>query len=85
MKTIYVGNMNYSMTDVQLKEIFSVYGVVNSTKIIVDKNSKRPKGYGFIEMENDEEALNAINQLNGKECMGRNLKVSDAFRKDKEA
>ncbi len=82
MTTIYVGNMNYSMTEDQLKQLFSEFGLVNSAKIITDKNSKKPKGYGFVEMEDDEAATKAIEQLNGRETLGRNLKVNKAQKKE---
>ncbi len=76
--TLYVGNISYSMKENELREAFSPYGEVVSAKIIVDKRSGRSKGYGFVEMENEADAMEAINNLNGKEVLGRNIKVNKA-------
>ena len=75
---IYVGNLNYSLQEEELKEVFAEFGEVASVKIIKDKVTGRSKGFGFIEMENDKEANNAIQELNGVEVKGRNLKVNQA-------
>ncbi|MFC2138705.1 RNA recognition motif domain-containing protein [Bacteroidota bacterium] len=75
---IYVGNLNYSLQEEELKEVFGEYGEVASVKIIKDKVTGRSKGFGFIEMENDSEANNAIQELNGVEVKGRSLKVNQA-------
>ena len=77
-KKIYVGNMNYNTNDTTLNELFSTYGEVLSVKVIEDQFTGRSKGFGFIEMENDKEANNAIQELNGVEVKGRNLKVNQA-------
>ncbi len=79
--TIYVGNIAYTMTTDELKEIFQAFGNVTGVKIIADKQSGRSKGYGFIEMENDQEAENAIRSLNDTQVKGRNIKVNNAHRK----
>lgn len=75
---IYVGNLNYKVEEKDLKEAFGEYGTVESTKIIQDKFSGRSKGFGFIEMPNDDEAKSAIDQLNQTELMGRNIVVNEA-------
>ncbi|MCQ2375172.1 MAG: RNA-binding protein [Salinivirgaceae bacterium] len=78
---IYVGNLNYKATEEQLKEVFSAFGEVVSSKIIVDKATKRSKGFGFVEMTDNAAAQNAIDQLAGSEFLGRKLVVSQAREK----
>lgn len=78
MITIYVGNIAYSMQAEELENLFKEYGTVATSKIITYKDTGRSKGFGFVEMENEEEANNAINELNGKEIQGRSLKVDKA-------
>ncbi len=78
---IYVGNLNYKATEEQLKEVFSTFGEVVSSKIIVDKATKRSKGFGFVEMTDNAAAQNAIDQLAGSEFLGRKLVVSQAREK----
>ena len=78
-KKIYVGNMSYDIDEATLNQMFSEYGEVLSTKIIVDQFSGRSKGFAFVEMENDEKAIAAINELNGKEVNSRVLKVNEAL------
>ena len=75
---IYVGNLHYEFSEDDLKEAFQEYGEVVSAKIIVDKYSGRSKGFGFIEMTDDEKAQQAIDGLNDKEVKGRNMKVNKA-------
>jgi RNA recognition motif-containing protein len=82
-KKIYVGNMSYDIDEPTLSDLFTEYGEVISTKVIVDQMSGRSKGFGFIEMENEEEALSAIAGLNGKEVNGRELKVNEAVDRPK--
>ena len=77
-KKLYVGNMNYSTNDVSLKNLFSEYGNVLSARVIIDRMTGKSKGFGFVEMENDDDAKKAIDTLNGKEFMGRNLRVNEA-------
>ncbi len=79
METIYVGNINYNATSEELKELFSQYGEVVNAKIIQDRETGRSKGFGFVEMENG--AQKAIEELNGTEFQGRNLKVNEARKK----
>ena len=78
---IYVGNMNYGMSEEDLKDAFTAYGEVVSTKIIIDRDTGRSKGFGFVEMSTEDEARAAIAELDGKEVSGRNLRVSEAQRK----
>ncbi len=75
---IYVGNLPYSMTDVDLQEIFGEFGTVAKANVISDRESGRSKGFGFVEMENDADANTAIESLDGKDVQGRNLKVNKA-------
>lgn len=80
-KKLYIGNMNYSTDDASLKELFSNYGNVISARVIIDRMTGKSKGFGFVEMEKDEEAKKAIESLNGKDFMGRNLRVNEAMEK----
>ena len=81
MKNIYVGNISYSATEENIKELFEQYGKVNSAKIVIDRYTQRSKGFGFVEMENENEADEAITAINGFELSGRNLKVNEAREK----
>lgn len=81
MKNIYVGNISYSATEDTIKELFEQHGKVNSVKIIVDRYTQRSKGFGFVEMEDDDEANEAIGAVNGFEFLGRELKVNEAREK----
>ncbi len=76
--TIYVGNIPYSLKEADIEQLFAEFGTVTSVKIITDKFTHRSKGYGFVEMDNEPEGEDAIEKLNGKEVLGRNLKVSRA-------
>ncbi len=73
---IYVGNLPYSMTEDSLRELFGPFGEVTSTKIIKDRLTDRSRGFGFVEMENKDEAESAIQKNDGTEVEGRNLKVN---------
>lgn len=77
-KKLYMGNLPYSVDDAQLKELVVPFGEVVSAQVIQDKFSGRSKGFGFVEMTNDEEAAKAIEELDGKEIDGRPLKVNEA-------
>jgi cold-inducible RNA-binding protein len=81
-KKLYVGNLPYSVNDQKLNEIFSAYGEVVSAKVITDYESGRSKGFGFVEMANDGDASTAIQQLDGKELDGRNVRVNEARPKE---
>jgi RNA recognition motif-containing protein len=75
---IYVGNLPYSVTDDDLRGAFAEFGEVSSAKIIMDRYSGRSKGFGFVEMDNDSEAEEAIKSLNETDMQGRNLRVNQA-------
>jgi RNA recognition motif-containing protein len=75
---IYVGNLSYRMSDGELREVFSEFGEVSSARIINDRETGRSKGFGFVEMPDDNAANTAIEALNGKEVSGRNLRVNEA-------
>ena len=75
--TIYVGNLVYSASSSEVENLFSQFGEVISVKLINDRESGRPKGFGFVEMP-DEDAKNAIEALNDKDFQGRNLRVNEA-------
>lgn len=75
---IYVGNLSYDVSEDELKEVFSEHGEVSSVNIIKDKYSGRSKGFGFVEMPNDDEAEKAIQTLNGSAVKGRDIKVNKA-------
>jgi len=77
-KKLYVGNLSYSMRDSELQELFAACGSVMSAQVIMDRDSGRSKGFGFVEMDSDEEAASAITALNGKEVDGRALTVNEA-------
>ncbi len=74
---IYVGNLSFSLNEEELKKEFEVFGEVSSVSIIRDRDTNRSKGFGFVEMA-DEEAQKAINELNGKEVAGRKIVVNQA-------
>ncbi len=77
-KRIYVGGLPYSATEEDLEQLFSASGVVKDATIITDRYTGQAKGFGFIEMENDDEATAAINTLNGTQMGGRTLTVNEA-------
>jgi len=75
---IYVGNLSFKVNEDDLLGIFEEYGTVSSTKIIVDKYSNKSKGFGFVTMDNDDEATRAINELNGATLENRQMLVNEA-------
>lgn len=75
---LYVGNLSYSVRDEQLQDAFSAFGQVNSAKVLMDRDSGRSKGFGFVEMGSDAEAQAAIDGLNGRDLDGRALTVNVA-------
>lgn len=75
---IFVGSLPFKLDESELREYFEEYGEVSSAKIIIDKLSGRSKGFGFVEMPNDEEAQQAIKELNGAEVQGRTIVVNEA-------
>lgn len=79
---IYVGNLSYAITDGDLEKIFTDFGSVSESKIVIDRDTGRSKGFGFVEMPNQTEGEEAIRQLDGKEIEGRNIKVNIAKPKE---
>lgn len=77
-KKIYVGNLPYSANDQSLQSAFAEFGNVESAKVIMDRDSGRSKGFGFVEMSTDDEAATAISKLNGMDWEGRAMNVSEA-------
>ncbi len=75
---IYVGNLPFTITEDELKNMFSEFGEIASANIINDRYSGQSKGFGFVEMTSQEEAGKAINALNNSDVQGRNIKVSEA-------
>jgi cold-inducible RNA-binding protein len=81
-KKLYVGNLSYDVTDSALEAMFAPHGTVQSAQVIMDRDAGRSKGFGFVEMGNDQEAQAAISALNGKESGGRSLTVNEARPKE---
>jgi RNA recognition motif-containing protein len=77
-KNIYVGNLSYNSTEESLRTLFEQYGTVQSTNLITDRDTGRPRGFGFVEMDDSDAAQAAIEALNGVELDGRALKVNEA-------
>jgi len=75
---IYVGNLSYAMTEDKLRDVFAEYGEVSKVTIISDRHTGRSKGFGFVEMDSDDEAQAAIEKLNDTDLDGRNIKVNQA-------
>ena len=75
---IYIGNMSYDTTEENLRQAFGEFGEVVSVNIITDRDSGRPKGFGFVEMGSKEEATAAIEALNGQDMNGRQVNVNEA-------
>ena len=77
-RKLYVGNLPYSVTDSSLQQMFEAFGGVDSAQVIMDRDTGRSKGFGFVEMKSDQEAQAAIAGMNGKEIDGRSLTVNEA-------
>lgn len=75
---IYVGNLSYGMSEDELREAFGAFGEVSSVKILMDRETGRSRGFGFVEMPNKSEGETAIAQLNGKDVGGRALRINEA-------
>ena len=75
---IYVGNLSYGMSEDALRDAFGAFGEVSSVKILMDRETGRSRGFGFVEMPNQSEAETAIAQLNGKDVDGRALRINEA-------
>lgn len=77
-KKLYVGNLSFKATEDDIREMFAQIGEVSSVKLITDRDTGRLKGFGFVEMVNDDEAMKAIETLNGKTLMDRQITVNEA-------
>jgi len=77
-KKIYVGNLPFTSTESDLKEVFARHGAVDSVNIITDRETGRPRGFAFVEMEEASAAADAIRALDGSDLGGRNIKVNEA-------
>ncbi|QDV33480.1 RNA recognition motif domain-containing protein [Tautonia plasticadhaerens] len=77
-KRLYVGNLAYSVNDADLLALFEQYGAVRSAQVLKDRETNRSRGFGFVEMDNDDEADNAISALDGQDNAGRRLTVNEA-------
>lgn len=77
-KKLYVGNLSYGVTDTDLHNLFEPHGTVQSAQVIMDRETNRSKGFGFVEMDTGEHAQSAIDALNGQESDGRRLTVNEA-------
>jgi RNA recognition motif-containing protein len=75
---LFVGSLAYSVTDQELEEFFASVGTVSSARVLLDRETNRSRGFGFVEMSTDEEAQKAVKELNGKELNGRALIVNEA-------
>src|SRR5262249_21343282 len=81
-KKLYVGNLAYAVTDSDLQQMFEPYGTVQSAQVIMDRDTGRSKGFGFVEMGSDQEAQAAITAMSGKQVDGRALTVNEARPKE---
>jgi RNA recognition motif-containing protein len=81
-KKLYVGNLTFDVTDSELEKMFAAHGTVQSAQVIMDRDTGRSKGFGFVEMGTDQEAQAAIQALNGQEANGRALTVNEARPKE---
>ena len=77
-KRIYVGNLPFSATEDEVRDMFTAYGSVNSVHLVTDRETGRPRGFGFVEMESGDEADEAIGKLNQTQMGGRTLNVNEA-------
>ena len=77
-KKLYVGNLTYDVSDAALEQMFAPHGSVQSAQVVMDRDTGRSKGFGFVEMGSDEQAQIAIREMNGKQVEGRALTVNEA-------
>jgi RNA recognition motif-containing protein len=77
-KKLYVGNLPFSVTEADLRQLFEEYGTVESVNVITDRDTGRPRGFAFVEMENAENADKAIQSLDGQDFGGRDIRVNEA-------
>ncbi len=82
MKNIFVGNLSFDATENAVRSLFEQYGTVDRVNIVTDRDTGRARGFGFVEMSNDSEGLNAIAGLNGRDMDGRALNVNEARPKE---
>ncbi len=75
---IYVGNLSYETNEAELRDLFAAHGTVASARVVMDKFSGQSKGFGFVEMPNSKEAIEAIQQLNGQTIKGRPIRVNES-------
>ncbi len=75
---LYVGNLSFNTTEAQLRELFAAHGEVSSAALVMDRDTGRPRGFGFVEFPNDEHARTAMAALSGKNVDGRDLTVNEA-------
>ena len=78
MKNIFVGNLSFGATEDAVRSMFEAYGTVDRVSIVTDRDTGQARGFGFVEMSNDTEGMNAISALNGRELDGRALNVNEA-------
>ena len=78
---LYISNLSYNISDEDLRLLFADYGEITSAKVIMDRETGNSKCFGFVEMEDDQDAAKAINELNGSEFMGRQLVIKEALPK----
>ena len=74
-KRLYVGNLSYNVTEAELRDLFAENGTVSEVKVVLDRDTGRPRGFGFVEMDSEGSATKAIAALNGRELQGRTLNV----------
>ena len=75
---IYIGNLSYTVKESDLRQVMEDYGTVDSAKLIIDRDTNRSKGFAFVEMPNEAEAINAIKELDGAEYQGRQMVLKQA-------
>jgi RNA recognition motif-containing protein len=80
---IYVGNLSYGMSESELRDAFAAFGEVSSVKILMDRETGRSRGFGFVEMPSQSEGEAAVSNLNGKDVGGRALRVNEARPREK--
>ena len=77
-RRLYVGNLSYETTELELRELFGKYGTVADAKVVMERETGRPRGFAFVEMSSDQEAQASIAELNGRELGGRALNVNES-------
>lgn len=82
-RKLYVGNLSFGTTEMELRELFGQFGTVAEAKVVMDRETGRPRGFAFVEMSTDAEAAQAIDQLSGRELDGRTINVSEARERER--